>query len=159
MHGRPSPLRQWCISALFQIWNSPIFAISIHFHVFFVSPYILWPWCIYASHNARTGRPCTHACIHKLCAFYTLKFIASKAYTVYTITCDELQWIRVNVNECSDISYRHRKCCVTVEIIRLRLVKLNLQSQWRILWTVSSYSALVETQRGQATRVPGIRRR
>jgi len=21
-------------------------------------PHILWPWCIYASHNARTGRPC-----------------------------------------------------------------------------------------------------
>ena len=25
--------------------------------VYFVSP-LLWPWCIYASHNARTGRPC-----------------------------------------------------------------------------------------------------
>ena len=27
-------------------------------YVYFVSP-LLSPWCIYASHNARTGRPCT----------------------------------------------------------------------------------------------------
>jgi len=46
----------------------PYFAFSIHWfrkiyvfyvlYMFFVSP-PLWPWCIYASHNARTGRPWT----------------------------------------------------------------------------------------------------
>ena len=35
--------------------NSPAFYIL---SVYFVSP-LLWPWCIYASPNARTGRPCS----------------------------------------------------------------------------------------------------
>ena len=34
--------------------NSPAFYIL---YVYFVSP-LLWPWCIYASPNAHTGRPC-----------------------------------------------------------------------------------------------------
>ena len=127
--GRPSHLRPWCISPLFQIppifetfsdsvenfqnvifsrkispFSSakisddlflvinrkfripPIFPVSVHFppvsrkfifpptlknvppvfekftcsyilYVHFVS-LLLWPWCIYASPNARTGRPC-----------------------------------------------------------------------------------------------------
>ena len=68
-----------------QIWNfPPIFVVSVHFPYFWkiiISPYfykfpsdfvkftcflhtfcvfrfpLLWPWCIYASHNAHIGRP------------------------------------------------------------------------------------------------------
>ena len=32
--------------------------------MFFVSP-LVWPWCIYASHNAHTGRPCMCICNYK----------------------------------------------------------------------------------------------
>ena len=39
---------------------APVFIKFMCFYIlflFFVSP-LVWPWCIYASHNARTGRPC-----------------------------------------------------------------------------------------------------
>jgi len=62
-----------------KFWIFPLFAVSVNFplfrenyyfprislhlrvlhtvaYVFFVFP-LVWPWCIYASHNARTGRP------------------------------------------------------------------------------------------------------
>jgi len=35
------------------------------FYVYFVSP-LLWPWCICASPNARTGRPWQHACLEPI---------------------------------------------------------------------------------------------
>jgi len=40
---------------LFLVINCQIYVFFTYF-VFFVSP-LLWPWCIYAAHNARTGRP------------------------------------------------------------------------------------------------------
>ena len=41
----------------------------------FSFPPLVWPWCIYASHSARTGCPCT--CMNCLC-------VGNKAWTVQT---------------------------------------------------------------------------
>jgi len=41
---------------------SPTYFVKFASYVFFVSPLVL-PWCIYASHNARTGRPCPCRCL------------------------------------------------------------------------------------------------
>ena len=46
-------------------YKFPVFGKFIFFYilsVYFVSP-LLWPWCIYASHNAITGRPCTQSAL------------------------------------------------------------------------------------------------
>jgi len=43
-----------------------------YLYVYFVSP-LLWPWCIYASHNARTGRPCEVA-LYK-CSIYYIQYL------------------------------------------------------------------------------------
>ena len=48
--------------------NFPFCFRQIHpaFYILYVYCPLLWPWCIYASPNARTGRPCllSHNCIN-----------------------------------------------------------------------------------------------
>ena len=45
----------------FPLWFRKMYVFCI-LYLFFVSP-LLWPWCIYASHNAGTGRPCLVPCL------------------------------------------------------------------------------------------------
>jgi len=49
--------------------SAKIFMFFTYF-VFFVSP-LLWPWCIYASHNTCTGRPCSPSYPYILLSYLT----------------------------------------------------------------------------------------
>ena len=51
------------IVPLLYFYKFPLFLKNSRLFTYFVciSFPLLWPWCIYASHNARTGRPCRKA--------------------------------------------------------------------------------------------------
>ena len=63
-------------------------------YVYFVSP-LLWPWCIYASPNARTGRPCQQ--VKHIEAAESSEYIQIAKYNLYV---KSLHWFPVR-HQCS----------------------------------------------------------